>query len=249
MAALLPIIRGGVYQDYGETHWVGGSIKKCRAGEDNGGGFYQNNGKTYFQDVSFEENYSEDHGGAYYCDTADGLWFINCKMIQNRADDDGGAIYMNKKNMYLEDCSVISNAAVGNGGGIYIASSGTISVRGVVVIRNNDGKESMDNLVLGRNALIYNLGLEPKSEICLRSVSDGDAKLGGSMMSDYQLNKYFRADHGKLELTDTETVNTELRASVFSGGTTALIIGAAVLLIALAGGIIYKRNKQKGGAQ
>jgi hypothetical protein len=68
-------------------------------------------------------------------------------------------------------------------------------------------------------------------------------------MSEYQLNQYFRADHGRLELTDTQTVNTELRASVFSEGKTALIIGAAILIAALAGGSIYTIKKRKGGAQ
>ena len=240
---------GGVYQDYGETNWVGGSIKNCRAGEDNGGGFYQNNGKAYFQNVSFEGNYSEDNGGAYYCDTDAGLWFIGCKMLQNSADDDGGAIYMNKKNMYLEDCSVTSNAAIGDGGGIYVSRSGSIIVSGTTAIRNNDGNDTLDNLVLGRNALIYDYGLMPGSEIHLRSTSNGDAKIGGSLTSEYQLSHYFHADHGKLELTDTETVNTELRASIFSEGKGALIIGAVVMIAALAGGIIYSRKRRKGEAK
>ena len=68
-------------------------------------------------------------------------------------------------------------------------------------------------------------------------------------MSEYQLTQYFRADHGKLELTDTETVNTELRASVFSEGGLALIVGAVFLVAALAGGVIYYRKKRKGGVK
>ena len=55
-------------------------------------------------------------------------------------------------------------------------------------------------------------------------------------------------DDGKaLELTDTEIVNTELRASVFSDGITALIIGAVIIAAALGIGILYKK-RQKGGA-
>lgn len=240
---------GGVYQDHGETNWIGGSIKNCRAPKDNGGGFYQNNGKAYFQNVNFEGNYSEDNGGAYYCDTDEGLWFIACKIIQNSADDDGGAIYMNKKNMYLEDCSVTSNAAIGDGGGIYVSRSASISVNGTTVIRSNDGKDTLNNLVLGRNALVYDYGLMPGAEIHLRSTSDGDAKIGGSLMSEYQLSHYFHADHGKLELTETETVNTELRASIFSEGKGALFVGAAVMIAAVAGGIIYSRRRRKGEAK
>ena len=121
---------GGVYQDHGETHWVGGKISNCRVAKDNGGGFYQNNGKVYIEQVDFEGNYSEDNGGAFTRDTDDGLWFINCKMTGNKADDHGGAVYMNKKNMYLEDCSVISNAAVREAAES-ISSGSAISVAGM----------------------------------------------------------------------------------------------------------------------
>lgn len=240
---------GAVYQDHGETHWVGGRMSNCRAGEDNGGGFYQNNGKVYIENVLMSDNYSEDHGGAIYSDTDEGLWLIGCTLQQNKADDYGGAIYMNDKNLYLEDCSVISNTAVKEGGGIYVARSGSVGVGGTTVIRNNDGSGSMDNLVLGSSAVIYDHGLEPGSEIRLRSDSDGNAKLGGSLTSDYQLKQYFRADYGRLELTETKEVNTDLRASVFSGGYTALIIGAVVIVAALAGGLIYNRKRRKGGTQ
>ena len=68
-------------------------------------------------------------------------------------------------------------------------------------------------------------------------------------MSEYQLTQYFRADYGTLELTDVQTVNTELRASVFSEGFTVMIIGAVVLIAAVAGGSIYYFKKRKGGAK
>ena len=104
-------------------------------------------------------------------------------MLQNSADDDGGAIYMNKKNMYLEDCSVTSNAAIGDGGGIYVSRSGSIIVSGTTAIRNNDGNDTLDNLVLGRNALIYDYGLMPGSEIHLRSTSNASEHLRISALS------------------------------------------------------------------
>ena len=114
------------------------------------------------------------------------------------------------------------------------------------MIRSCDGADSHDNLVFAGNAYLYNHGLEPGSEIRLRGESDGSVKLGGSLMSEYQLNQYFRADHGRLELADTQTVNTELRASVFSEGTTVIIIGAVILVSAIAGGAIYYNIKKKG---
>lgn len=132
------------------------------------------------------------------------------------------------------------------GSGIYVARSCTIGVSGVMVIRGNDGEGSMDNLVLGSNALIYNHDLNPGSEIHLRSTFDGNVKLGGSLMSEYQLREYFRSDYGRLELTDIETVNTELRASIFSSGKTGLIIGAVIMAAVALGGLFYIRRKRKG---
>ena len=240
---------GGVYQDEGETNWIGGRIANCSANDDNGGGYYQNNGKLYMQNVNFEENHSGKNGGALYSDAKEGLWLIGCTMQQNSAQDCGGAIYNNANNMYLEDCSVISNASGKEGGGIYLDSSGTIGVAGKVVIRSNDGTGSFDNLVMEKGALLYNHGLQPGSEIHLRSESDGDVKLGGSLMSEYQMNQYFRADYGRLELTETQTVNTELRASVFSEGKMVLIIGPLLALAVIAAGMIHKRMRRKGEEQ
>lgn len=239
---------GGLYQNKGETNWIGGKIERCSAYE-YGGGLYQRYGKVYIRNVEFKSNQSNYHGGAIYCDSYDGLWLVGCKFQQNKSDDYGGAIYMNQKNLYLSDCSVISNASVNGGGGIYVARSCTIGVSGVTVIRGNDGEGSMDNLVLGSNTLIYNHGLNPGSEIHLRSSFDGNVKLGGSLTSEYQLREYFRADYGKLELVDIETVNTELRASIFSSGKAGLIIGAVIMVAAALGGLLYTRRKRKGETQ
>ena len=240
---------GGVYQDHGETHWVGGKISNCRAAKDNGGGFYQNNGKVYIEQVAFEGNSCTGDGGALYSDTDDGLWLIGCSMTGNKADKNGGALYIDEKNLYMEDCSVISNAAVKAGGGIYLNSSAEISVAGVTVMRNNEGEGTMDNLVLEKGALIHDLGLEPGSEIHLRGDTDGSVKLGGNLTSEYQMNQYFRADYGKLELTDTQTVNTDLRASVFSGGFMALIVGGVVIIAVMIIGIVYKKRRKGGAAK
>ena len=149
----------------------------------------------------------------------------------------------------MEDCTVVSNSCRDEGGGLYIASSSTLGVAGVMVIRNNDGTGSNDNLVFDNKAYLYNHGLQPGSEIHLRGKKNGNVNLGGSLMSEYQLNQYFHADYGRLELTDTKTLNTELRASVFSEENTALIIGVPILIAALAGGVIYYRKKHKGGVQ
>ncbi|MBP5208065.1 MAG: hypothetical protein J6330_06380, partial [Clostridia bacterium] len=67
--------------------------------------------------------------------------------------------------------------------------------------------------------------------------------------SEYQMNQYFRVDYGKLELTETQTVNTELRASVFSEGKTVIIIGVILILAAIPAGIVDNRTRRKGEEQ
>lgn len=235
----------GVYQDLGETNWVGGSIKSCRAEEDDGGGFYQDEGKVYMENVRFESNYSEDNGGAFYSNTDDGTWFIGCDFAENRADDNGGAVYLDNNYLYLEDCIVTSNTAGKTAGGIYIDSAGSVDVYGKVIIRNNDGTGSMDNLVLESGAFIYDHGLFPGSEIHLRSESNGDVKIGNGLTSDYQMVNYFVPDYGHLELVDTADLNTELRASTFHQGKTAMVVGIAVIMIAIAGAVFYKKKQRK----
>ena len=237
---------GGIYQDYGETNWIGGSIVNCHAGDDDGGGIFVNNGKTNLKNIRFESNTARANGGAFYSDTRNGVWFFGCTFFRNTAENAGGAVYVYNNNVYMEDCSVIANTSTDDGGGIYIARTCTLGIAGKTVIRGNDGTGSFDNLVLENNAYLYNHGLQPGSEIHLCSDTEGGAKLSGTQMSEYQLKEYFRADYGKLSLTDTQKVNTELRASVFSEGKTAFIIGTvAVVLALIVGTIVYKRRKKE----
>ena len=239
---------GGVYQDLGETKWVGGLIKNCRADEDDGGGFYQAEGNAYFENVSFSKNYSEDNGGGFYSYNDDKTWFVGCTFSGNDADDDGGAIYINDNYLYLQNCEITKNNADGDGGAIYIESSGSVDVAGKVIIKNNTGDGSMDNLVMEKGAFIYNHGLEPGSDIHLRSESSGNVTLASNTMSEYQMKQYFHADYGHFELTDIRKVNTELRSSVFSEGYAVIIISLVPVIIAAAVGIyIYKKKNSQIG--
>lgn len=117
-----------------------------------------------------------------------------------------------------------------------------------MVIKDNDGYGTMDNLVLEKGALVYDHGLNYGSDIYMRCYSDGEAVIGADGTSQYQLEKYFHADYGKLELTEVKMVDTQLRASVFTEGFTALIIGGVLIAAVLIAGIIYSRKTRKGGA-
>ena len=236
---------GGVHQDRGETEWIGGTIKNCSANDDDGGAFYQDDGEVYFENVRFESNKSSDNGGAFYCNTDDKTWFIGCTFIKNTASDNGGALYFDNNYLYMQDCSVTANSAGDDGGGLYIDSAGSIDVAGVTVIKNNDGSGSMDNLVLEDGAYIHDQGLDPGSEIHLRSDEDGNVTLSSERISEYQL-QYFYPDYGKLSLSDTKDVDTQLRASVFTDGNAILIIGIIVIILIAAGTLFYFK-KRKGG--
>ena len=240
---------GGVYQDAGATSWDGGSIQNCRASEDNGGAFYQNNGEVYFRNVEFLNNYTEDNGGAFYSNTDDKAWFIGCTMQGNLADDHGGAVYQNEDHLYMEGCTITNNAAGGDAGGLYIESNASIDISGMTIIKNNDGSDSLDNLVLEDGAFLYDHGVMPGSDIHLCSDSDGEVYLGDTAeISEYKLNNWYHADHGKLELADVKDRNTQLSASVFTDGRVLLYVGAGLLILFAAGGLFYARRK-KGGAQ
>lgn len=234
----------GVYQDAGATNWVGGSFKNCKAESDDGGALYQNKGDLYQQNITFENNYTEDSGGVLYSNTDDNTWFIGCTMKGNVADDHGGAIYMNDNYLYMADCTIMGNAAAGDAGGVYLDSSGSVDLAGKIVIKNNDGAGSMDNLIIEEGASLYDNGIAPDSDIHLRSYSDGDVYIGNGQLSEYKLKNWFHADYGKLELADAKQQNTRLSASVFTDDTRVLYVVAAVLVLFTAGGLVYIRRKK-----
>ena len=149
----------------------------------------------------------------------------------------------------MEGCTITNNAAGGDAGGLYIESDASIDISGMTIIKNNDGSDSLDNLVLEDGAFLYDHGVMPGSDIHLCSDSDGEVYLGDTAeISEYKLNNWYHADHGKLELADVKDRNTQLSASVFTDGRVLLYVGAGLLILFAAGGLFYARRK-KGGAQ
>ena len=231
---------GAIHQDNGKVRWVGGTAAGCSADSDDGGAIWQNNGELYCEDIKFTDNSCEDLGGAVMINTDDPTYFVHCDFLRNYAGDDGGAIYLDDNNLYMDGCSVIANVSKDKGGGLYLESSGSIDVAGKMTIKDNDGAESMDNLVIEKGAWVYNMGLENGSKIRLRSTKDGEIPLAaeGNQMSEYQMKNCFISDSsGGLKLTDEKTLSTKLSASAFSPGIIAAIIGG--VLIILAGAYVY----------
>ena len=229
----------------------GGKISGCCAIDDDGGAIYQNDGILRCENVTFDSNLAEDKGGAFHKNTDDQVWFLGCTFIGNQASgDDGGAIYLDNNYLYLRDCTLRANAAKDKGGAIYLHDSGSVDMGGVMVIKDNDGTGSYDNLVLEKGATFYDLGLESGSEVHLRSTSSGEVRLANKNhdISNYQVKNFLVSDAGKgLVLKDVKTVDTSLMASAMSPGKIALIIGGILVLI---GGVIMflaGDTKKKGG--
>ncbi|MBR0086916.1 MAG: hypothetical protein IJL98_04155 [Lachnospiraceae bacterium] len=136
------------------------------------------------------------------------------------------------------------------------SGGGSVDVSGKVIIRNNDGAGTMDNLVLQVNACLYDQGLTAGSEVHLRSTSDDAVSLSDPNMTEaqrktgnsyrvdkYQL-RYFVSDHKLLRVTDTVSGDTGLVASVFSERKTVIYITAGLAAAAvLAGAFILLKRK------
>ena len=226
-------------------------ISGCRASNDDGGAIYHDRGMLYCENVLFDSNWADDKGGAVHKNTNDQAWFSDCTFTGNQADgDDGGAIYLDDNYLYLRSCKLTGNAAHDKGGAIYLHSSGSVDMGGVMVVKNNDGAGSFDNLVMEKGATFYDLGLEPGSEVHLRSTSSGEVRLANKKynMTEYQLNNFLVSDYeGGLMLKDVKEVDTKLMASAITPGKVALIAGMILLvLVGISAGIAFA-GKRKGG--
>ena len=224
---------GAIHQKSGKTTWKGGSAAGCSAESDDGGAIWQNKGELYCEGVSFADNSCENLGGAVLINTDDMTWFVDCEFLRNTAGEHGGAIYLDDNHLYMEDCSMMANACKEKGGAIYLNSSGSIDMCGKMVIKGNDGTDTMDNLVMENGAWIYDQGLEAGSEVHLRSDKNGEQALAAAddLTSEYQMKKYLVADTpGGLKLTDEKTLSSKLMASAVSPGKIALILGSLIII-------------------
>ncbi len=243
---------GAIYTDGGSTVMTGGLVNNCRSKADCGGGIYQNKGTLDVKNVKFLANTCDDDGGAIYINTKDQTWLRGCSFINNTAGDCGGAIYQDQDYLYMENCKVTGNASSGDGGGIYMCGNCSVDLCGVIVVKNNDGEGSRENLVLESGAYFYNQGLEQGSEVHMRSTSDSGEilSINSQPVSEYQLRQFLVSDHPKdLELSFTREEDTRLMASSFGGGRIAIYIGiAAAAAAGIAFGVSMLKRKKGAGS-
>lgn len=239
---------GAIYIDKGELHLKDCAIQYCTA-HDDGGAIFQKKGTVLCENVLFEGNSTTNSGGAVYIDTDDPTWFVGCEFHGNTAGDHGGAIWLDENNLYLENCTVTGNTSSGKAGGIYLTDDGSIDLCGKTVIRDNDGTDTKDNLVLEKGAYIYDQGLCSGSVIHVRLNSGtGTLTQKNHQISEYHM-QYFKSDSGELYMKDQVQVDTRLQASVFTEGSFARIAAAVIVTAIGLITLIMLRKKRKGEAK
>lgn len=269
---------GGIYSNYGGVYLSNFSVDACYS-EDNGGGVYLNEGNLTIENSLFIGNHCKDYGGgvyinsgrllitgsrfstneasddggAVYIDTGDRSEIKNSIFYKNKSYGEGGALYVNDDRSYVLDCDFSANSAAGYGGAIYVDSRYDISLKGLMRIVNNSGRDGRNNLTLqnglASRAYLYNGGLTEGSSVGLSST--GRNQLYCKEMTAYQAEHYYFSDLGELELTDTFERDASLLASLFIDSEYAVWLIGAVCAAGCAA-IVYlllrKNAKRKGAA-
>nr|MCR5035666.1 hypothetical protein [Clostridia bacterium] len=242
---------GAIHQDDGVIAVFDSSIRNCRAKSDDAGGIYQDKGLLFCRNVLFESNEADDEGGAICKNTTGLTRLINCTFKGNRANDEGGAIMQREEMLHLENCTLTGNAAAKKGGAIYVEDGSGVELGGKIIIRDNDGEDSFDNLVLEKGAYLYDQGLIKESEVHVVSSDSGDTYLTNEDHNKYKISEtqqtFFVADKGTLFMSDGEQRNNQLQASAFSDGYYIVLAGLAVIVMAIIAGVVTVLNRRQKG--
>ena len=206
---------------------------------------------------TFVNSYTEEDGGAVYVDDAPddngAILFESCAFRNNTAEEDGGAIYICDDGVALSNTEITGNHAKERGGGVFVDGRYSITLRGLVTIKNNTcDKPSMANLTLedGKtsDAKVMSAGLYKGSYIGIGTTAgSGTTYLTNSEFSEYQA-RYFYPDEGKIEFKGTSVRYSLMTtsASIFGNGYfwSILILGMTGIIIAIAV-IVAKKRKDK----
>ena len=209
----------------------------------------------------FANNHADEDGGAILINDNpehdQAVVFHNCKFRGNSANEEGGAIYVNDDNVALSECEIVGNTAGKAGGGVYVDGRYNVTIRGLMIIKNNSGESAaVSNLALHNGSLgkarIINAGLYQGSEVHLGST--GSSSVLVSEWVSYYQKQYFIADKGTLTTQDSRTVNATMvtSGSIFSmNGFFAVAIVGGAGIIGAAALVVYqkKKNKAKEGGE
>lgn len=266
---------GGAVYTYDSDVTFNDCIFKNNFGKGQGGAVYsdvlevgRSGAEVRFANCEFTNNSSEGDGGAIYVNggsvATTFMTIDDSTFTGNVSGDQGGAIYLEKDNyLTLNSCTITGNTSKKQGGGIYTESSSSgdfeptrfLDISGNTVIKDNIGTDSrIDNLYI---CLITNVKFSDitseDSTIGLRHPG-GDKTVAylsgknniGAFFSD---NPEWAVSTGTSDEGATLLLGTPITrlASLFSGGSLAIIIALVVILVAAACVIcvVVRKNSAK----
>lgn len=145
--------------------------------------FYDQDGDKKISGVTFTGNKatnSDSDGGALYLDKED-IQVVGCTFTKNEAGRYGGAILNENDNNTIDSCTIRNNVAGTEGGGVWTASENDISIKGKLIIENNNRKDGADDDLFLEDGIFttaYALGqVEQGSRIGIRTGCTGNRKL------------------------------------------------------------------------
>ncbi len=251
---------GAVYADSGCTVTVSGCTFEGNSAEKGGAICLWDETLLEARYCRFTDNRTEEDGGAVYVEDAPAdnkaILFESCVFRGNRADRDGGALFICDDGVALSNTEITKNSAKKRGGAAFVDSRYGITVRGLVIIKDNtcDDNKSMANLTLENGtfaeAKIMNAGLYRGSHIAIgTTASSGKTYLSNSDFSKYQ-TRYFTADEGKLEFSKYLVRYSLLTtsASIFGNGNLEVIICFGILSLVTIILIVVRKKKMSADA-
>jgi predicted outer membrane repeat protein len=204
---------------------------------------------------TFAGNNATEEGGAVFINDNpehnEAVVFHECKFRNNSAKKDGGAIYINDDNVALSSCEITGNSSEGYGGGVYVDGRYNITLKGKMIIKDNESKKGkgasnllLENANMG-TARVINGGLYRGSDVHVGTNASGRVVMS-EWMSRYQ-TEYFTADDAYTSFADERKVeSTMITSSIFSeGGFYAILIIGCAGIIGTIILIVYKKRKKK----
>ncbi len=207
---------------------------------------------------TFVNNESKKDGGAFFMrdnpQHTGAILFDRCVFKGNKADEDGGAIVVFDDGMVLSNVEITENTSGEYGGGVFVDSRYDISLKGVVIIKDNTCKEdaACKDLCLedgtSTTAYVNSGGLVRGSWIGIGSTNSKSMLLSKNI-STYEM-KYFHSNVGDIASKNTKEVKVKMSvtSSIFGNGRwmSIFLIGAASLIIMIIL-IIIKYKKDRNG--
>ena len=220
---------------------------------------------------TFVNNESQEDGGAFFMrdnpQHKGAVLFDHCIFRGNKAAEDGGALVVFDDGMVLSNVEITDNTAGEYGGGVFVDSRYDISLKGVVVIKDNtcgkdaacrdlcleDGTSTTAYVYSGGDgtsttAYVYSGGLVRGSWIGIGSTSGSSIRLSETM-SVYEM-RYFHAHTGSIGSKNEKTVEAKMAvtSSIFGNGRwmNIILIGGSGLIILMIFVMIMKRKNTNG---